>query len=469
MKIYNGKINNYSAIRISSVFILVTMLMLTTFTFLLGTQTGAEPLPNSPPKVPNHPIPANNSTSISILAKLNWTGGDPDGNPVTYDVYFGTNSTPLKIITNQSTLIYDPGTMSYLTNYHWRIIAWDSLKAKTIGPLWNFTTERKPNTPPNTPSNPTPANGATKVFRSTQLKWSGGDPDGNSVTYDVYFGTASSPPKMKSNHSTSSYDTGTLTLDTKYYWKIVAWDNQSASTTGPIWSFTTKSLPTVSITKPLINTFYLKDDVLLDKFPLTFIYGPITITANASSDIGIKKVEFFCDGKSIGIDSTKPYEYYWNLTDIRDELNLTHSIKVVAYDNEDDSVSTELTNVIKWRFHPIPFYVAGIAIGGLLASNLMLHTTVRGLFFDVQQSMFTTSFYAVRIHFSTSGPFKHIRGVINLRTCTGGILIGPITMMRIGPLHNIAYGSFTFLGDIHYAGSNFGQGNLLNYLRNATP
>ncbi|VVB62307.1 Uncharacterised protein [uncultured archaeon] len=469
MKMNIRKINNYSAIRISSVFILVAMLMFTTFTFPLGTQTGAEPLPNSPPYIPNHPIPANNSTGISILTKLNWTGGDPDGNNVTYDVYFGTNNTPLKIITNQSGLIYDPGTMSYLTHYYWRIIAWDSNKAKTIGPLWEFTTERKPNTPPNTPSNPTPANGATNVYLNTQLKWSGGDPDGNPTTYDVYFGTASSPPKVKSNQSTLSYDLVTLTINTKYYWKIVAWDNQSASTTGPIWSFTTKGLPTVTITRPLVNTLYIQDnEYLIDKFPLTFIYGPINITASASSGIRIAKVEFFIDGKSIGNDSVAPYICLWNPTDLKDDLSVKHTIKVVAYDLEGDSASTQL-DIIKWRFHPLPFYVGGVAIGGLLLSKFLIHTTVRGLFFNVQQSMFTTSFYAVRIHFSTMGPFRHVRGVINYKTCTGGILIGPITMIRIGPLHNIAYGSFTFLGDIHYTPGSFGQGTLINLLRNPTP
>ncbi len=469
MKIHARKINNYSAIRISSVFILTIMLIITTFTFPLAPQTGAYPLPNSPPNMPSNPGPGNNTTGISILTTLNWTGGDPDGNPVKYDIYFGIVSSPPKVISNQSNLSYIPGTLSYSTRYYWRIIAWDNFNASTKGPLWSFITEPKPNSPPNTPSNPTPANGALNVFLSSQLKWSGGDPDGNPVTYDVYFGTTSSPSKVKSNQSTLSYDLGAVTYNTKYYWKIVAWDNQSASAAGPIWSFTTKALPTVTISKPLVNTLYIQDnEFLINQFPLTFVYGPINITADASSGIGIKKVEFFVDGQLILTDSVAPYVCLWNPTDLKEDLKLTHLIKVVAYDNEDDSASTEI-NVTKWRFHPIPFYVAGVAIGGLLASKLLVHTTVRGLFFDVQQSMFTTSFYAVRVHFSTVGPLRHVRGVINLRSCTGGILVGPIKMIRFGPLHNIAYGSFTFLGDIHYVGSNFGQGTLLNLLRNATP
>jgi hypothetical protein len=85
-------------------------------------------------------------------------------------------------------------------------------------------------------------------------------------------------------------------------------------------------------------------------------------------------------------------------------------------------------------------------------------TTVTGLFFDVQQSPFTVSFYALRIHYWTTGPFRHIRGVVNFRSCTGGMIIGPISLLKIGPLHNIMYGTFTFLGDIQYTRSSFGQG-----------
>jgi Bacterial Ig domain len=458
MKIYYRKINNFSAIRISCVFFLVSMLMLGTVAFPLVTQTGAIPLPNNPPNVPKNPVPINGSANISILAKLNWTGGDPDGNLVKYDIYFGITNPPPKIISNQSNLSYNPGTMSYLTKYFWKIVVWDNYSASTNGPLWSFTTEPKPNTPPNTPSGPSPTNAATDVYVSALLSWTGGDPDGNPVKYDVYFGTASSPSKVINNQSTLSYDPpGKLAINTKYYWKIVAWDNHSASTQGPVWSFTTKKLPTVTITKPLENTLYVQDNAfLIDTFPLTFIYGPINITADANSGIDIKKVEFFVDGKSIGNDSLKPYVCLWNPTDLADDLTPTHIIKVIAYDKEDDNASAELS-VIKWRFHPLPFIIAGGAIAGLSLLNFIPHTTVRGLFFDVQSSMFTTSFYAVLIHYSTNGPFRHVRGTIAFRSCTGSLLIGPIKMTRFGPFHNIAYGSFTFLGDIHYTIGSFGQ------------
>jgi len=97
------------------------------------------------------------------------------------------------------------------------------------------------NNPPNVPCNPSPQNGATAVSPDVVLSWTGGDPDpGDTVTYDVYFGTASSPPLLSSHQTTTTYDPpGTLSPSTQYYWKIVAQDNHGASTQGPVWSFTT--------------------------------------------------------------------------------------------------------------------------------------------------------------------------------------------------------------------------------------
>ena len=64
-----------------------------------------------------------------------------------------------------------------------------------------------------------------------------------------YFGTSTPPLKISSNQSATWYDLGTLNPGTKYYWKIVAWDEHGASTAGTLWDFTTNSPPNV----PLIN------------------------------------------------------------------------------------------------------------------------------------------------------------------------------------------------------------------------
>ena len=100
---------------------------------------------------------------------------------------------------------------------------------------------RIPNNPPSEPSDPYPANGSTGVDVNVDLSWTGGDPDpGDIITYDVCFGTVSPPPKVVNNQSATTYDLGTLDVNLTYYWRIIAWDNYNASTSGPIWYFTTR-------------------------------------------------------------------------------------------------------------------------------------------------------------------------------------------------------------------------------------
>ena len=95
--------------------------------------------------------------------------------------------------------------------------------------------------PPNTPSNPDPTDGATGVDINKDLSWTGGP--GSTITYDVYFGTATDPPLVVPGQSGTTYDPGTMNYETTYYWKIVAWDSQGNSAVGPIWHFTTLNNP----------------------------------------------------------------------------------------------------------------------------------------------------------------------------------------------------------------------------------
>ena len=105
--------------------------------------------------------------------------------------------------------------------------------------LWSCAAPPISNHPPVTPSNPSPANYATNVPINVTLSWSCSDPDGDSLTYDIYFGTSSNLSLVKSGHTSNTYDPGTLQYNTTYYWKIVAKDGRGEETEGPVWRFTT--------------------------------------------------------------------------------------------------------------------------------------------------------------------------------------------------------------------------------------
>jgi len=203
------------------------------------TQTGS----NNPPNTPSNPSPANHATGVDVNADLSWTGGDPDaGDTVTYDLYFDTATPPTLANTGLTSASFDPGTMSSSTKYYWQIVSWDNHGASTAGPIWDFTTAGGTNNPPNAPSNPSPSNHATGLDVNADLSWTCSDPDtGDTLTYDVYLGTTTSPSLVSSGQASSSYDPGTMNPGTKYYWKIDAWDNHGATTPGPLWDFTTAS------------------------------------------------------------------------------------------------------------------------------------------------------------------------------------------------------------------------------------
>lgn len=154
-----------------------------------------------------------------------------------------------------------------------------------------LTVEYTPNQPPYMPNNPFPADGATNVNVDTVLTWSGGDPDGDSVTYDVYFGTSYPPPQVAWDQSDLSYNPGTMNHDTKYYWKIVATDEHGVSTIGPIWSFTTVAGP------PPTYTVYFQTDP----------QNTGTITFNGATKYDGDSVSV--NGGSYSISCTPPSDY----------------------------------------------------------------------------------------------------------------------------------------------------------------
>ncbi len=100
-------------------------------------------------------------------------------------------------------------------------------------------------TPPGQVANPAPANGATGVSTLTSLSWTAA---AGATSYDVYFGTDSTPDASEflGTQASTSFAPGTLLASTTYYWTITA-GNSNGSTAGPVWSFTTGSTATTVV------------------------------------------------------------------------------------------------------------------------------------------------------------------------------------------------------------------------------
>ncbi len=103
--------------------------------------------------------------------------------------------------------------------------------------IWDFEAG---NLPPYPPAGPDPDMGDTNVVINTSLSWFGADPNHEPLTYSIYLGTDAVPPLVQTNHPDTFYVPGYLHYDTTYFWRIVAYDPEGDSTSGPVWSFTTR-------------------------------------------------------------------------------------------------------------------------------------------------------------------------------------------------------------------------------------
>lgn len=94
------------------------------------------------------------------------------------------------------------------------------------------------NQAPNAPFAPYPADGADQPSTGAMFVWTGTDPDGDTLTYDVYLEAGDVTPDVlvSDNQSTNSYIPAGLAADTTYYWQIVATDEHGATTYGPVWT-----------------------------------------------------------------------------------------------------------------------------------------------------------------------------------------------------------------------------------------
>lgn len=229
----------------------------------------AEEEMNNPPNIPSSPSPGSPGSVPPGDVILSWNGGDPDGDSVVYDLYVA--SIPCNIpcsnppapnafdleASNLTEPVYNNAFASFDWFHYWKIVARDEHGLESIGPIWSYYGNPcldpsgdycTVNYPPDMPSNPSPGSPGSVPPGDVMLSWISGDPDGDSVVYDLYIASVpciqdcwSTPPAeafslVASGLGESTYNSTSL-FDWMHHWKIVARDEHGLETTGPIWRY----------------------------------------------------------------------------------------------------------------------------------------------------------------------------------------------------------------------------------------
>lgn len=138
-------------------------------------------------------------------------------------------------------------------------------------------------------------------------------------------GNAATPDEVRAALEQTAEDLGTLGRDDAYGWGLVDAYAALQWTAGPV-----DNPPTVSITSPADGAT---------------VTGIVTITGDATDDIGVEKVDFYYDSTLIGTDTTSPYSVDWDSTAVTDgTYTITATAIDTAFQEASDSISVTVDN-----------------------------------------------------------------------------------------------------------------------------
>jgi hypothetical protein len=210
----------------------------------------------------------------------------------------------------------------------------------SIAPMVRFPAPYEDAIPPSAPGTLT----ATGSIGAAALSWTASTDNIGVVGYDLHRSTVSGFTANAANRiaqpAGTSYNNSPLTAGT-YYYRVIARDvagNVSAPSnqaTATVTSDTTA--PTVTLTSPA---------------PGATVSTTITVTANASDNVGVAGVQFLLDGAALGVEDTaSPYSVSW---DTRTVANGAHTLSARARDGAGNQTTTPAVSVTVNNTAPPP-------------------------------------------------------------------------------------------------------------------
>lgn len=212
------------------------------------------------------------------------------------------------------------------------------------------------------------------TFLDGTLSWTFAGSGGIPTSYDVYFGTSSTPPYVV-NQTGTTY-TPTLAAGTTYYWQIVPRNDTGTAEGCPIWSFKTPAANQLAesfdaTTFPPVG--WANPGTWSRSTTTPIFYGSASATKSASTTPAILSTPI------LAITSTSALDFWYRTSSTTGYglMNIKYSTDRVTWSQIGATISMPTTT--EWRH-------ANVALGAIPAGNYFLG-------FEVLTSTSTSSIY----------------------------------------------------------------------------
>lgn len=400
-----------------------------------GSGSSSAPAQPATPAVPAQP-PAPTSLTISNVsatqidssgATITWTTNKPS-----YSLMFIGPTSPTNQVsdnnnsfaTSHSYWLHDSRNFQPNTLYYYKVGASEIksvyASAYLFSDTYTFTTNTTAPPPPPDIFAPliSSAVGTGTGPNSAQISWATDEDSTSMVEYGLTtsYGSSASDSNLIRAHVLALSN---LQPNTLYHFKV--WSKDIAGNQGFSGDLTFTTLPLPDLTPP---TIYLTVPVPAIGVDTTVFGTAVTVSADASDNIGVVGVQFKIDGANLGAeDANAPYSLSWDTTKVVDGY---YKISAVARDQAGNITASAWTMVRVYNASPAvtpgdttPPTISNITVSGVTSSQAIIDWGTNEAA-DSRVMYGTTSLYGSISTFdvSLSAPLGHSVVLSNLKPNT---------------------------------------------------